>query len=90
MGGQAVSKQHAVDTMAAIQRRQQLAEQIRSAILPGWQFMMEQLQRRRSLRSIGRAIGRSCGYVSGCTLGYKTISPDSYERLFRLWQQECG
>ena len=85
-----MSRQHALDTMTHIQQRQQLAEQIRSAILPGWQYMMEQLQRRRSLRSIGRAIGRSCGYVSGCTLGYKTISPDSYERLFKLWQEECG
>ena len=85
-----MSRQHALDTMTAIQQRQQLAEQIRQSILPGWQFMMEQLQRRRSLRSIGRAIGRSCGYVSGCSRGYKTISPESYERLFRLWQQECG
>jgi hypothetical protein len=85
-----VSKEHALNTMTAIQRRQQLAEQIRSTILPGWQFMMLQLRRRRSLRSIGREIGRSCGYVSGCTLGYKTISPESYERLFQLWQKECG
>ena len=85
-----MSKQHALDAMTAIQRRQQLAEQIRQTILPGWQHMMEQLQRRRSLRSIGRAIGRSCGYMSGCSLGYKTISPESYERLFQLWQRECG
>ena len=85
-----MSRQHALDTMTAIQRRQQLAEQIRDTILPGWQHMMEQLQRRRSLRSIGRAIGRSCGYVSGCSRGYKTISPESYQRLFQLWQKECG
>ena len=85
-----MSKQDALNTMTAIQQRQQLAEQIRDTILPAWQHMMEQLQRRRSLRSIGRAIGRSCGYVSGCTLGYKTISPESYERLFKLWQEECG
>ena len=85
-----MSRINALDTIDAIRQRQQLAEQVRQNILPGWQFMMEQLQRRRSLRSIGRAIGRSCGYVSGCTLGYKTISPESYERLFRLWQQECG
>ena len=83
-------KEHALSTMTAIQRRQELAQQIRSTILPGWQYMMEQLQRRRSLRSIGRAIGRSCGYVSGCTLGYKDISADSYQRLFDLWQKECG
>ena len=81
---------NALDTIDAIRQRQQLAEQIRDKILPGWQYMMEQLQRRRSLRSIGRAIGRSCGYVSGCSRGYKTISPESYERLFQLWQQECG
>ena len=85
-----MSKDNALTTMTAIQRRHELAQQIRSTILPGWQYMMEQLQRRRSLRSIGRAIGRSCGYVSGCTLGYKTISPESYERLFDLWQKECG
>ena len=85
-----MSRINALDTIDAIRQRQQLAEQIRSTILPGWHYMMEQLQRRRSLRSIGRAIGRSCGYVSGCTLGYKTISPESYERLFKLWQQECG
>jgi hypothetical protein len=76
--------------MTAIQRRRDLAEQIHDTILPGWQYMMEQLQRRRSLRSIGRAIGRSCGYVSGCSRGYKTISPESYELLFQLWQKECG
>ena len=75
---------------SAIQQRQELAEQIRQTILPGWQYMMAQLQRRRSLRAIGRAIGRSCGYVSGCTLGYKTISPESYRKLFDLWQEECG
>ena len=85
-----MSKDNALNTMTAIQRRQQLAEQIRQTILPGWQYMMEQLQRRRSLRSIGRAIGRSCGYVSGCTLGYKDISPESYRKLFDLWQKECG
>ena len=85
-----MSRQHALDTMTHIQWRRETAEHIRQNILPGWQYMMEQLQRRRSLRSIGRAIGRSCGYVSGCTLGYKTISPESYERLFKLWQQECG
>ena len=85
-----MSKQHALNAMAHIQQRQQLAEHIRQNILPGWQYMMEQLQRRRSLRSIGRAIGRSCGYVSGCSLGYKTISPESYQRLFQLWQKECG
>ena len=85
-----MSKQHALDTMTHIQQRQQLAEQIRDTILPGWQHMMEQLQRRRSLRSIGRSIGRSCGYMSGCSRGYKTISPESYQRLFQLWQQECG
>ena len=85
-----MSRINALDTIDAIRQRQQLAQQIRSTILPGWQYMMEQLQRRRSLRSIGRAIGRSCGYVSGCTLGYKDISPDSYQRLFDLWQRECG
>ena len=85
-----MSKQHALYTMNYIQQRQQLTDHIRQNILPGWQFMMEQLQRRRSLRSIGRAIGRSCGYVSGCSRGYKTISPESYERLFQLWQKECG
>ena len=85
-----MSRQNALNTMTHIQWRRELAEHIRQNILPGWQFMMEQLQRRRSLRSIGRAIGRSCGYVSGCTLGYKTISPESYERLFKLWQEECG
>ena len=85
-----MSRINALDTIDAIRRRHELAQQIRSTILPGWQYMMEQLQRRRSLRSIGRAIGRSCGYVSGCTLGYKTISPESYERLFDLWQKECG
>ena len=85
-----MSRINALDTIDAIRQRQQLAQQIRSTILPGWQYMMEQLQRRRSLRSIGRAIGRSCGYVSGCTLGYKDISPESYQRLFDLWQKECG
>ena len=85
-----MSKQNALDAMTAIQQRQQLAEQIRQTILPGWQFMMLQLRRRRSLRSIGRSIGRSCGYMSGCSLGYKTISPESYQRLFELWQKECG
>ena len=85
-----MTRQNALNTMTAIQHRQQLAEQIRDTILPGWQHMMEQLQRRRSLRSIGRAIGRSCGYVSGCSKGYKTISPESYELLFNLWQKECG
>ena len=85
-----MSREHALSTMTAIQRRQELAQQIRSTILPGWQYMMEQLQRRRSLRSIGRAIGRSCGYVSGCSRGYKDISPESYQRLFELWQKECG
>ena len=85
-----MSREHALSTMTAIQRRHELAQQIRQTILPSWQYMMEQLQRHRSLRSIGRAIGRSCGYVSGCTLGYKAISPESYERLFQLWQKECG
>ena len=85
-----MSRINALDTIDAIRQRQQLAQQIQQTILPGWQFMMEQLQRRRSLRSIGRAIGRSCGYVSGCTLGYKGISPESYQRLFDLWQKECG
>jgi hypothetical protein len=85
-----VSRQNALDTMTAIQGRHELAEQIRDTILPGWQFMMLQLRRRRSLRSIGRAIGRSCGYMSGCSLGYKTISPESYQLLFNLWQEECG
>ena len=85
-----MSKQNALNTMTAIHRRQELAEQIRDTILPAWQHMMEQLQRRRSLRSIGRKIGRSCGYVSGCSRGYKTISPDSYRKLFDLWQEECG
>ena len=85
-----MSRINALDTIDAIRQRQKLAQQIRSTILPGWQYMMEQLRRRKSLRSIGRAIGRSCGYVSGCTLGYKDISPDSYQRLFDLWQRECG
>ena len=85
-----MSREHALNTMTAIRQRQQLAQQIQQAILPGWQYMMEQLQRRRSLRSIGRAIGRSCGYVSGCSRGYKDISPESYQRLFDLWQRECG
>lgn len=85
-----MSRDNALSTMTAIQQRNDLTQQIRSTILPGWQHMMEQLQRRRSLRSIGRAIGRSCGYVSGCTLGYKDISPQSYQRLFDLWQRECG
>lgn len=85
-----MSRINALDTIDAIRQRQQLAQQIRSTILPGWQYMMEQLQRRRSLRSIGRAIGRSCGYMSGCSKGYKTISPESYQLLFQLWQKECG
>jgi hypothetical protein len=86
-----VSRDNALSTMTAIQQRNDLTQQIRSTILPGWQHMMEQLQRRRSLRSIGRAIGRSCAVRRAAAREVtKTSRHRAISKLFDLWQRECG